>query len=189
MSNIIYLNTDSEYINDRNTDIIHLYKNMIKYTIFLDTMTIKPNIHLLHKQNIRSPLLISPANKNNLSNCNRFIMPGTINLKMHGIPRLDKPDAPMAFFPTDEKREFIKVPLHKEQDECNKLRKHLEKIDKWKGSNIQKDLKIKITHKRKNREIKIMHKQKNLEFKRMQKQKNREFKRIEKQKNYRKIRI
>lgn len=56
----------------------------------------------------------------------------------HGIPPLDKPDAPKPFYPTDDKRAFIKVPLDNEQKSCNNLRKHLEKGDNYFGSNTVK---------------------------------------------------
>lgn len=69
-----------------------------------------------------------------------------IKLTYHGIPPLDeemrKRNPQMStmqeYIPDDSKREFIKIPLDPEQPACMNLRKHLEKADKWAGSNETK---------------------------------------------------
>ena len=63
-----------------------------------------------------------------------YVKSGKIKLTSHGIPRLDEPDVKDGYYPNDAKREFIKIPLDKSQPDCNNLRSHLEKIDKWLGS-------------------------------------------------------
>ncbi len=66
-----------------------------------------------------------------------LIKSDTIKLTSHGIPPISKPDAPEKekFVKCDADREFIKIPLDKDQPGCKKLRKHLEGVDKWLGSN------------------------------------------------------
>lgn len=58
---------------------------------------------------------------------------GKIVLSTHGIPALNK-DGEDGFYPTDESREFIKIPLD-DQPGAKELRKHLEKADEYFGSN------------------------------------------------------
>jgi len=58
-----------------------------------------------------------------------LIQSGKIRLTAHGIPPLHE-----KFAPTDEKREFMKIPLDPEQSTCVTLRKHLEAADEFFGS-------------------------------------------------------
>ena len=72
-----------------------------------------------------------------------LIKTDTIKLTSHGIPPISKPDAPEKekFVKCDADREFIKIPLDKDQASCRKLRKHLEAVDKWLGS---KKMRVKL---------------------------------------------
>lgn len=68
-----------------------------------------------------------------------------IKITSHGIPSLSKEGDKNNYYPTDDKREFIKVPLDPEQESCVKLRKFLEKVDEWAGS---EEMRIKLFGKR-----------------------------------------
>ena len=63
-----------------------------------------------------------------------LVQTGMIKLTGHGIPQLHE-----QFYPTDDKREFIKIPLDPEQEACNELRDMLEKVDQHFGSNEMKE--------------------------------------------------
>lgn len=63
-----------------------------------------------------------------------LVQTGMIKLTGHGIPQIHE-----QFYPTDEKREFIKIPLDPEQESCNDLRAMLEKVDQHFGSNEMKE--------------------------------------------------
>lgn len=64
---------------------------------------------------------------------NLIIQTGKIKLTGHGIPSLHE-----RFYPTDDKREFLKIPLDPEQKSCTELRFLFEGIDKHFGSNEMK---------------------------------------------------
>ncbi|AGD92277.1 hypothetical protein LBA_00358 [Megavirus lba] len=59
-----------------------------------------------------------------------IVQSGTIKLVDHGIPGIHE-----KFCPTDDKREFIKIPLDNNQPACVELRKHAEQADEYFGSN------------------------------------------------------
>lgn len=58
-----------------------------------------------------------------------IIQTGDIKLTSHGVPSKHP-----TYYPTDDKRLLIKVPLDPEQEECVKLSKFLEKLDNYFGS-------------------------------------------------------
>ncbi|AZL89478.1 hypothetical protein QKC54_gp0344 [Megavirus baoshan] len=59
-----------------------------------------------------------------------IVQSGTVKLVDHGIPGIHE-----KYCPTDEKREFIKIPLDNSQPACVELRKHAEQADEFFGSN------------------------------------------------------
>nr|WBF70894.1 hypothetical protein [Megavirus caiporensis] len=59
-----------------------------------------------------------------------IVQSGTIKLVDHGIPGKHE-----KYCPTDDKREFIKIPLDNSQPACVELRKHAEQADEFFGSN------------------------------------------------------
>jgi hypothetical protein len=58
-----------------------------------------------------------------------LVQSGKFKLTGHGIPRLSKPDDKYKYYETDDKREFIKLPLDPEFPACNELRELFEKVD------------------------------------------------------------
>lgn len=77
-----------------------------------------------------------------------LVQSGKLKLVSHGIPPLDSERGDgKTYYPTDEKREFIKIPLDPEQDTCVALRKFLEKVDLFFGSD---DMKKKLFGKKAN---------------------------------------
>lgn len=58
-----------------------------------------------------------------------LVKTGKIKITCRGVPRLDP-----QFHPTNDKREFIEIPLDPEQPDAVRLREHLEKGDEYFGS-------------------------------------------------------
>jgi len=59
-----------------------------------------------------------------------LIQTGKIKMTSGGVPPIHA-----QFWPTDDKRKFINVPLDPAQDACVELRKHIEKVEAYFGSN------------------------------------------------------
>lgn len=59
-----------------------------------------------------------------------LIQTGKIKMTSGGIPPIHQ-----QYWPTDDKRKFINVPLDPAQDACVELRKHIQKVEEFFGSN------------------------------------------------------
>lgn len=87
------------------------------------------------KTDSSQPIAFINYNDETLNSSTRMLVQtGKIKLTGHGIPKLDKADSKTNYYPTDDKREFIKIPLDSNQQSCVELRKHLELADEWAGS-------------------------------------------------------
>ncbi len=63
-----------------------------------------------------------------------FVQSGKFKLTGGGIPRLSKPEDKQKFYESDDKREFIKIPLDPEYPACVEMRKLFEEVDEHFGS-------------------------------------------------------
>lgn len=63
-----------------------------------------------------------------------LIQTGQIEQKSGGIPPIHP-----QYWPTDDKRAFVNVCLDEEQEACRELRKHIEKVEEYFGSNEMKE--------------------------------------------------
>ncbi len=109
----------------------------------------KPNIPVYRYKDIKvSKIDVSEINKDgqqpvayiNYNNSDGkqtkiLLQTGKIKLTAHGIPSLTDENSKYGNYrPTDDKREFMKVPLDPDQAACNELKAHAKEIDEWCGS-------------------------------------------------------
>ena len=74
-------------------------------------------------------------NFDNIKNLQNPILVQGPKIKSHGIPPLNK-----EFCTSDNKREFIKIPLDPGQPACDDLRKYLEAADAWAGASAMREM-------------------------------------------------
>lgn len=60
-----------------------------------------------------------------------LVQSGKFKLTGGGIPRLSKPEDKNKYYETDDKREFIKIPLDPEFHACTEMRQLFEKVDEY----------------------------------------------------------